>query len=264
MNFLTAAVTAKRAEIDRRARTAPVERLKEVDLYHRPRRSLEAALRAQEFGVIAELKKVSPSQGVLRTVFDPVRIARQYQQGGASAVSVLTDEKFFGGRLEYLSEVRVSIDLPLLRKDFIVDGYQLHEARSAGADAVLLIVALLDRYRLAELLGEAADLGLETLVEVHDEEELRETVELGARLIGVNNRDLASLRTCVGTSLRLGPGLPRDGVVISESGITSARQLVELKEAGYGGALIGEFLMRQEDPGAALRKLLDEYAGMVP
>lgn len=263
MNFLTAVAAAKRAEIDRRVRTAPVEGLKEKELYRQPRRSLEAALRAQEFGVIAEIKKISPSQGVLRSEFDPVRIAGQYQEGGASAISVLTDEEFFGGRLEYLSDVRVSIGLPVLRKDFIVDGYQLHEARSAGADAVLLIVALLDRHRLAGLLAEAADLELEALVEVHDEQEIRVAVELDARLIGVNNRDLATLRTCVETSLRLGSGLPSDRVVISESGITSGRQLVALKEAGYGGALIGGFLMRQEDPGAALRKLLDEFAGRV-
>lgn len=259
MNFLTVAAEAKRVEIDRRVRAAPVERLKERELYHRPRRSLEAVLRAKKFGVIAEVKRASPSQGVLRTVFDPVRIARQYAQGGASAVSVLTDEEFFGGRLEYLSEIRSSIDLPLLRKDFIIDGYQLHEARGAGADAVLLIVALLGRHRLAGLFAEAAALGLEALVEVHDEEELRSAVETGARLIGVNNRDLGSLRTSIETSLRLGPRLPRDRVVISESGITSGRQLVELKEAGYGGALIGEVLMRQEDPGTALRILLEEY-----
>lgn len=261
MNFLETVLQAKRAEVALRMRSAPVERLKETELYHRPRQSLEAALRAREFGVIAEVKKASPSKGLIRADFDPVKIGRQYQGGGASAVSVLTDEKFFSGRLDYLRELRRSIDIPLLRKDFILDVYQLHEARSAGADAVLLIVASLDRQVLMKLFAEAAALGLESLVEVHTDDELETAVAMGARLIGVNNRDLSSLQTRIGTSFRLGPRVPAGCVGVSESGIVSGDDLLRLKKAGFRGALIGEFLMGQEDPGEALRRLLEDYAG---
>jgi indole-3-glycerol phosphate synthase len=231
-------------------------------MYARPRRSLNAALRAKEFAVIAEVKKASPSKGLMRTEFDPVRIGTQYQRGGASAVSVLTDEKFFGGRLEYLSELRSAIDLPLLRKDFIIHDYQLHEARSAGADAVLLIVGSMDHHTLMELHTGAVELGLEVLVEVHNGKELRTAVELGARMIGVNNRDLGTLETRLETSYRLGPELPPDCLGVSESGITSGEDLVKLTRAGFGAALIGEFLMTQENPGTALRVLLDDYEGL--
>ncbi len=264
MNFLQTVLEAKRREIGRRARSVPVARLKERELYHLPRRSLEAALRAKAFGIIAEVKKASPSRGLLCTDFDPVRIARQYERGGACAVSVLTDETFFGGRLEDLSVLRPIIGLPLLRKDFIVDSYQVHEARGAGADAILLIVALLNSPMLSALSAEAAELGLEVLVEVHGEEELRAAVETGARLIGVNNRDLGSLRTSLETSFRLGPIVPADHVVVSESGITSGKDLVRLERAGFRAALIGEFLMRQKDPAAALGGLLEEYARRDP
>ncbi len=264
MNFLDTVLEVKQAEIGRRARVVPVARLKEKELYHLPRRSLEAALLAKKFGIIAEVKKASPSQGLLCTDFNPVRIARQYQWGGASAVSVLTDETFFSGRLEYLAELRSSIGLPLLRKDFIVDPYQLHEAKSAGADAVLLILALLNPGKLAELAAQAAELGLETLVEIHNEEELRTALETGARVIGVNNRDLDSLRTSLETSFRLGPTVPPDRVAISESGITSGKDLVRLHRTGYRGALIGGFLMRQKDPGGALSGLLEEFARRDP
>ncbi len=264
MNFRETVVQAKRAEIYQRVRSAPVERLQEREMYHWSRRSLETALRAREFAVIAEVKRASPSRGVLRVDFDPARIGRQYEQGGAAAVSVLTDEKFFGGHLEHLSVLRSTIDLPLLRKDFIVDGYQLHEARSAGADAVLLIVALLDPSTLAALSAEAAGLGLETLVEVHNEEELRTAADMGARMIGVNNRDLRSLKVNVETSLRLGPKLPSDCVGISESGIQSGEDLLRLRMAGFGAALVGESLMRREDPGRGLRDLLDDYARRTP
>ncbi len=261
MNFLDTVAAVKRAEVGRRMRANPVERLKEKELYHLPRRSLEGAIRARGFGVIAEVKKASPSAGLLRRDVDAVGVGRQYQQGGAAAISVLTDETFFRGRLEHLSDLRSSVQLPLLRKDFLVDAYQLHEAKSAGADAVLLIVGLLDHSTLMELFALAAELGLEALVEVHTEEELRVAVALNAGLIGVNNRDLGSLRTSLATSLELGPKLPPHRVVISESGISSGRDLLSLRDAGFRGALIGEFLMRQEHPGAALRILLDECAG---
>ncbi len=264
MNFLDAVLEVKQAEIGRRARLVPVARLKDKEQYHLPRRSLEAALLAKDFGIIAEVKKASPSQGFLCTDFDPVRIGREDQRGGASAVSVLTDETFFGGRLEDLAELRSSIGLPLLRKDFIVDPYQLHEARSAGADAVLLIIALLNPPKLAELAAQAEELGLETLVEVHSEEELVIVVETGARVIGVNNRDLGSLRTSLETSFRLGPNVPPDRVSVSESGITTGEHLVRLQSAGYRAALIGEFLMRQKDPAAALGGLLEEFARRNP
>ncbi len=261
MNFLETVAAVKRAEVDRLILANPVERLKEKELYRLPRRSLAGAILARGFGVIAEVKKASPSAGLLRTDFDPVRIGRQYQQGGAAAISVLTDETFFGGRLEHLSTIRSTVPLPLLRKDFVVDPYQLHEAKSAGADAVLLIAGLVGPVALSGLCARAADLGLETLVEVHNEEELRIAAALETPLIGVNNRDLSSLRTSLATSLRLGPMLPPGRAAISESGISSAMDLLRLREAGFCGALIGEFLMRQENPGAALRSLLQDSAG---
>jgi indole-3-glycerol phosphate synthase len=210
--------------------------------------------------VIAECKRRSPSRGVLRPRYDPVEIARGYQTAGAVAISVLTEPTFFDGSLDHLTAVRDHVDLPLLRKDFVVSEYQLFEARAAGADAVLLIVAALGAPELARLAARAAALGLDVLVEVHDEKELALAVDTGARLIGVNNRNLRTLQVDVRASESLVSGIPAGVVKVSESGLRSADDLVRLRQIGYEAFLIGERFMTMEDPGAGLRTLLEHAA----
>jgi indole-3-glycerol phosphate synthase len=206
--------------------------------------------------VIAECKRRSPSRGVLAADYDPVAIARQYEAGGAAAISVLTEPTFFDGALEHLAAVRQAVRLPLLRKDFIVDEYQLLEARANGADAALLIVAALQQADLGRLQRRAWDLGLATLVEVHDEEELTRAIDSGARIIGVNNRNLRTLSVDVAASRRLGARIPADVVGVSESGLTSRADLEELAAQGYKAFLIGERFMTAPDPAKAIAELL--------
>jgi indole-3-glycerol phosphate synthase len=222
----------------------------------------EAALGAAgRVNVIAECKRRSPSRGVLAAVYDPVAIARQYESGGAAAISVLTEPTFFDGALEHLTAVRGAVDLPLLRKDFIVDDYQLFEARAAGADAILLIVAALDQRALPGLQRRASELGLATLVEVHDEEELARAVHSGARVIGVNNRNLRTLTVDVEASYRLASQIPANVVAVSESGLQSRADLEQLSAAGYRAFLIGERFMTDGDPAAAIRNLISSDVG---
>jgi indole-3-glycerol phosphate synthase len=206
--------------------------------------------------VIAECKRRSPSKGVLTADYDPVAIARQYEQGGAAAISVLTEPTFFDGALEHLAAVRRAVSLPLLRKDFTVDEYQLFEARAAGADAVLLIVAALEQADLVRLQKKAWDLGLAALVEVHDERELARASDAGARVIGVNNRNLRTLTVDVDASFRLAPLIPRGVVGVSESGLQSREDLERLAAAGYRAFLIGERFMTDTDPARAIRGLI--------
>jgi indole-3-glycerol phosphate synthase len=206
--------------------------------------------------IIAECKRRSPSKGVLAVDYDPVRIAREYEDGGAAAISVLTEPTFFDGALEHLTAVRSAVRLPLLRKDFVVDPYQLFEARAAGADAVLLIVAALDQEEMVALHRRAWDLGLATLVEIHDEAELTRAIDSGARIIGVNNRNLRTLTVDVGASDRLAARLPRDVVAVSESGLKSREELEQLAAAGYRAFLIGERFMTDPSPADAIRRLM--------
>jgi indole-3-glycerol phosphate synthase len=222
----------------------------------------EARLRRPDgFNVIAECKRRSPSRGVLAADYDPVRIARAYAGGGAAAISVLTEPTFFDGALAHLQAVRAAVDVPLLRKDFVVDEYQLFEARAAGADAVLLIVAALEPSRLAALQGRAWQLGLATLVEVHDREELARAVGSGARVIGVNNRNLRTLKVDVAASDGLAAAMPKGVVAVSESGLQSRADLERLAASGYGAFLIGERFMTDPDPAAAIRLLIGAPAG---
>ena len=223
----------------------------------RPRgAAFEAALgRKDRVNVIAECKRRSPSKGVLAADYDPMRVARQYEEGGAAAISVLTEPTFFDGALEHLTAVRSSVPVPLLRKDFIVDEYQLFEARAAGADAVLLIVAALEQRELMALQKRAWDLDLATLVEVHDEAELVRAVDSGARVIGVNNRNLRTLAVDVSASDRLASRVPRDVVAVSESGLKSREELEHLAAAGYRAFLIGERFMTDPNPAGAIRRL---------
>jgi indole-3-glycerol phosphate synthase len=216
----------------------------------------EALGRAGRVNVIAECKRRSPSRGVLAASYDPVAIARRYEAGGAAAISVLTEPTFFDGSLAHLTAVRAAVGVPVLRKDFVVDEYQLLEARACGADAVLLIVAALDQEALVRLQARAWELGLAALVEVHDDAELDRALEGGARLVGVNNRDLRTLAVDVDASRRLAARIPGGVVAISESGLRSRADLDALAAMGYRAFLIGERFMVDPSPEQAVRELL--------
>jgi indole-3-glycerol phosphate synthase len=217
---------------------------------------LAALSRQGRANVIAECKRRSPSRGVLAADYDPVAIARRYEAGGAAAISVLTEPTFFDGALEHLAAVRQAVRIPLLRKDFIVDEYQLLEARANGADAALLIVAALNQSDLVRLQHRAWELGLAALVEVHDDEELTRAIDSGARIIGVNNRNLRTLAVDVAASRTLGARIPANAVGVSESGLTSRADLEELAGQGYRAFLIGERFMTAPDPAQAIAELL--------
>ena len=211
---------------------------------------------AGRVNVIAECKRRSPSKGVLAADYDAPSIAKLYERGGAAAISVLTEPTFFDGALEHLTAVRGAVGLPLLRKDFIVDEYQLFEARAAGADAILLIVAALEQGDLVRLQSMAWDLGLAALVEVHDEGELTRAVDGGARLVGVNNRNLRTLQVDIDGSYRLAGRIPRGVVGVSESGLSTRADLERLAAAGYRAFLIGERFMTDRDPAGAIAQLI--------
>lgn len=218
-----------------------------------PARDFASALRVPgEVRIIAEVKKASPSAGVIRADFDPVKIAEIYEQHDAAAISVLTDERYFQGHLSYLRQIRTAVNVPLLRKEFIVDRYQLAEARAAGADAVLLIAEILPGERMKELHSEAEDLGLGVLVELHDAEQLPRVLDCGARIVGINNRDLRTFTTRLEQTLELRPKIPAEITVVSESGIRGLAEMKLLAEAGVHAVLVGESLMRASDIGAAL------------
>lgn len=218
----------------------------------------EALVRPDGIRVIAEHKRRSPSRGAIREDLEPADVARRYEAAGAAALSVLTDEPFFGGRLAHLSEARASTRLPVLRKDFVVDPWQVWEARAAGADAVLLIVAALADGELGGLLAEARAAGMDALVEVHDRAELDRALAAGARVVGVNNRDLRTLEVSLETSLALSEAIPGAIVAVAESGIRTGADLKRLLAAGFDACLVGEQLMASPDPGSALRQLLED------
>jgi indole-3-glycerol phosphate synthase len=259
-DLLATIVAGTRRIVEVRDEREPRAALERRALTRRPRAGrLAAALsRTDRVNVIAECKRRSPSRGVLRAGYDPAAIAAGYAAGGAAAISVLTEPTFFDGALEHLEAVRAVVDVPLLRKDFIVTEYQLLEARAAGADAVLLIVAALDVARLSELHGLAAALELDVLVEVHDGAELDRALSIGARIIGVNNRNLRTLEVDVHASETLGARMPTDVIGVSESGLSTSDDLQRLRALGYRAFLIGERFMTADDPGLALRELLDQ------
>jgi indole-3-glycerol phosphate synthase len=218
-------------------------------------RALQERVAAAEPAVIAEVKKASPSKGVIRADFQPAQIAASYQSGGASCLSVLTDVDFFQGSDTYLQEARAACDLPVLRKDFTVDPYQVIEARAIGADAVLLIVAALEGDQMQELAHTAAELGLDVLVEVHDRAELERALELDTSLIGINNRDLHTFETRLETTLELLPYVPADHVVVTESGIHTAEDVALMRNHQVYSFLVGEAFMRAPEPGETLREM---------
>jgi len=222
-------------------------------------RGFEAGLRAKiaagQAGVIAEVKKASPSKGVLRPDFQPAAIAQSYAEHGAACLSVLTDVQFFQGSVDYLQQARAACALPVLRKDFMVDPYQVYEARAMGADAILLIVAALDHGLMAELEACAMDLGMDVLVEVHDGEELDAALKLKTPLLGINNRNLRTFDVTLDTTLGLLPRIPKDRLVVTESGILGTGDVQRMREADVHAFLVGEAFMRAENPGRELQRL---------
>ena len=206
--------------------------------------------------LIAEVKKASPSKGVIREDFDPVKIAQIYEGSGASCLSVLTEKKYFQGSLEYLGRIRKVVKLPLLRKDFIIDEYQIHEARAAGADAILLIAACLEKEQIEDYLGISHQLGLDVLVESHTYRELDKSLRAGAMLVGINNRDLRTFTVSLQTTFDLLNDIPDDRTVVSESGVKTRSDVVKLQQAGVDAVLVGEILMREKDIGKKVKELI--------
>jgi len=257
MTILDKIVASKRREIEQAKAALPLAELRARLADAPPVRDFFAPLAdGGAIKLIAEVKKASPSKGIIRADFDPVAIARAYEAHGASCLSVLTDEPFFQGRLEYLRAVRQAVGIPVLRKDFILDTYQLVEARVAGADAVLLIAECLDDCHLRKLHNEAIELGLTPLVEFYEPENLPRVREAGAQLIGVNNRDLRTFAVDLNHTIRLRQQVPAEVVLVGESGIYTRSDVLRLQEAGVDAMLVGESLMREPDIGAAVDRLL--------
>jgi indole-3-glycerol phosphate synthase len=254
--FLETIVERMEAEVARRKREVPPTVLEQRLGPHRRGRPFSEALVREGISLIAEMKRASPSRGPIRPGASVTEVVQAYEAAGASACSVLTEGEHFGGSLDDLVEARAACRLPLLRKDFIVDPYQIVEARAAGADAVLLIVAAVGGDRLSELMRAAGDNGMDALVEVHDEDEVEAAVEAGAELIGINNRDLHSLKVDLRTTFRLLADVPAGTLVVAESGITSREDVRELEDAGVDAILVGEALMMADDPTEAVRALL--------
>ncbi len=257
--YLERILAWKRQEVPRQKREVPMAGLRaRAALAPRPR-DLASALRRAVGGpprLIAEVKRASPSKGLLSHDFDPVRLATAYEIGGAAAISVLTDKRFFQGHLDHLAAVRQAVRLPVLRKDFILDPYQIVEARAAGADAILLIVAALGDADLRDLLAEAARWGMAALVEVHDEAEAARALAAGAKIVGVNNRNLRDFSVDLETTARLRPLIPPDVILVSESGIHRAEDVRRLADMGVDAILVGEALVRAKDVVAKVRELL--------
>jgi len=249
----------KREEVAQRRRSKPLTTLMSAVRSASPARGFVAALVARieggESAVIAEVKKASPSKGVIRQDFDPIAIAKSYAAGGAACLSVLTDENYFQGHDRYLVDARAAMPLPALRKDFVIDPYQIFEARALGADCILLIVAALEPQLLYECHACAGELGIDVLIEVHDRSELDAALRLSPRLVGINNRDLRTFDTRLSTTYDLLPAIPNDTVVVTESGIHDRAQVAELRAHGVNAFLVGEAFMREPEPGAALRRL---------
>lgn len=254
-------LSAVRARVELAKRALPLREMAQLGKERSPRgfrERLLAAAKQNGFAIIAELKKASPSRGVLRGTFHVGGLAMQLERAGASALSVLTEEQFFAGSLDYLREASAASDLPCLRKDFIVDEYQLHEARANSADAILLIAAALSDSELQNLYSKAGELGLDALCEVHNEAELERVAAIGADVIGVNSRDLRTLQVDMTTHARLAPHLPANALRVAESGISQGREISELRKHGYQAFLVGEVLMKSDDPGPVLAKLIAE------
>jgi len=255
MSILEDIVRNKRDEIAALKNTAPISELRKAISEAPPVRDFHTALRRDPPALIAEIKRASPSKGLLSETFDPSSIAVEYERGGAAALSVLTDRRFFRGDPSHLRRAREACSLPVLRKDFILDEYQVLESRILSADAILLIARLLDSALLRDLIEAAHGLGMEAIVEVHDEGEVEAALDAEARIIGVNNRDLSTFSVSLDTSLRLRPKIPPGIIAVSESGVRSEEDVRRLAESGFDAVLIGEELMRAHDRAMALQNL---------
>lgn len=254
--FLSEIVSATSESLELRKRRIPLESLKSDVYFERKTGLFSESLAGAGLSIIAEIKRASPSKGRLRPQLDVAELAQSYERAGASAVSVLTEEKYFNGSLDDLKLARESCNLPLLRKDFIIDAYQIWEAAAAGADAVLLIVAALSGQELKLLMRESESAGLEALVEVHDARDMKVAVSAGARIIGINNRDLSTFKVDLQTCLSLRNEMPQDVCSVAESGIKGKRDAIRLEQAGFNAILVGELLMKSDDPGEMVRNLL--------
>ncbi len=249
-------VAGVREDVARRENALPLDAVRELAAQARPARDAYSALCAPGVGVIAEVKRRSPSKGALATITDPARLAAQYEAGGARVISVLTEERRFGGSLADLDAVRAAVQIPVLRKDFVVGSYQVHEARAHGADLVLLIVAALEQQALISLHERVESLGMTALVEVHTEDEASRALDAGARVIGVNARNLRTLEVDRSTFERIAPGLPNSVVKIAESGVRGPIDLIEYASCGADAVLVGETLVTGADPRQAVAELV--------
>jgi indole-3-glycerol phosphate synthase len=257
MNILEHIVRGKKEEVARRKREAGLSSFRSHECFARSPLSLSAQFGGKRpFGIIAEIKRASPSSGEFGGGLDPATLALEYEQGGAAGISVLTDAEFFHGSLEDLHTVRQAVAIPILRKDFIIDEYQLHEAKAYGADAVLLIASVLDRSQLADLAGAAGELGLDYLVELYDAPEMDKLDFDVMKFVGINNRDLRTFKVDLNRTVDMKRSMPPGITIISESGIQYRAEIAYLRERGIHGALVGESLVRSKSPGAMLRELL--------
>lgn len=258
-DILNTILARKAEEIQQRSRVRPLADLRARALQQPPTRGFVDAIHRKHAdgraAVIAEVKKASPSKGLIRADFNPAQIARSYEAGGAACLSVLTDVDFFQGSNLYLGEARSACSLPVLRKDFTIDPYQVYEARVIGADCILLIVAALEDGPLVEMANLAMELGMDVLVEVHDIDELERALQTDCELIGVNNRNLRSFEVSLDTTLSLREAVPPDRILVTESGIATRGDVARMREAGVETFLVGESFMREAEPGAALQRL---------
>ncbi len=248
-------ITDKRGEVEQRKQRFPLAELREAIARGQTPLDFAGALRGEGTRLIAEVKRASPSRGLLCPEFDPVKLAKTYAANGAAAISVLTEEKYFQGSLDHLAAIRKEVALPLLRKDFIFDPYQVYEARACGADGLLLIVAVLEKEQLGELLSLSRKLGMGCLVEVHNEKEVAGALDAGAEIIGINNRDLKTFKVDIKTTRRLRPLIPAGYTVVSESGIRSGEDVAELKQWGINAILVGETLVTADDIPSKMREI---------
>jgi indole-3-glycerol phosphate synthase len=255
-NFLENILAHKKQEVETRKKHISEQALiQKIEQANAPL-SLAEALSGDGLAVIAEIKKASPSAGVIRVDFDPAQIAKSYMKAGANALSILTDEEYFQGSLEYIEQIRSFVPVPILRKDFIIDPYQILEARAFGADALLLIVAALDQEDLQTLLNTTYESGLEALVEVHSADEMNTAIAVGAKIIGINNRNLETFRIDLATTEKLAPLAPEGTVLVGESGLHTPDDLQRMFRAGVDAVLVGTHFMKHPDPGTALQEFL--------
>ena len=254
--MLNTIITQKREEVEQRKKNMPLSRLEERITQQQAPLDFAIALGGNDTRLIAEVKQASPSRGVLRPSFDPVALAKSYIQGGAAAISVLTEANYFQGSIDYLAAIREEVELPLLRKDFIFDPYQVYESRAYGADALLLIVAILSQQQLEELLSLSHSLGLSCLIEVHREDEVERALQSQAKIIGINNRDLNTFTIDINTTRRLRPLIPQPRIVVSESGISHRSDVKRLRGWGINAVLVGESLVTASDIQTKMRGLI--------